>query len=172
MFRPKLVLIDVDGTLVDSVPDLAFCVDETMKACGLPVRGEAAVREWVGNGVQRLVERALVNDLNGYPEAALFEQAMPVFMDLYAENTSIRSHLYAGVLEGLDYLAGLPGVKIGCVTNKAEQFTHPLLQNLGIFGRFDIVISGDTLPEKSPIPCPAPRCQPIGRGPGRGADAG
>ena len=93
MFNPKMVLIDVDGTLVDSVPDLAFCVDEMMQQLAMPVRGEAAVRQWVGNGVQRLVERALTDDLDGFPDAALFERAMPIFMDLYAENTSKRSRL-------------------------------------------------------------------------------
>lgn len=154
MFKPKMVLIDVDGTLVDSVPDLAFCVDEMMKQLGMPVRGEAAVRQWVGNGVQRLVERALTNDLDGYPEAPLFERAMPVFMDLYAENTSKRSRLYDGVVEGLDFLQSCTGLKVGCVTNKAEQFTHPLLKDLGIFDRFEIVVSGDTLPEKKPHPLP------------------
>lgn len=154
VFTPAMVLIDVDGTLVDSVPDLAYCVDETMKQCDMPVRGEAAVREWVGNGVQRLVERALSNDLNGHPDPELFEQAMPVFMDLYAENTSKRSRLYDGVIEGLDHLASVKGLKVGCVTNKAAQFTHPLLKDLGIFDRFEIVISGDTLPEKKPHPLP------------------
>jgi len=149
-----MVLIDVDGTLVDSVPDLAFCVDATMQQCGLPARGEAAVREWVGNGVQRLVERALVNDLEGYPNEETLARAMPIFMTLYAENTSKRSQLYPGVIEGLDYLASIPQLKIGCVTNKAEQFTHPLLKNLGIFDRFDIVVSGDTLSEKKPHPLP------------------
>ncbi|MBU0656474.1 MAG: phosphoglycolate phosphatase [Gammaproteobacteria bacterium] len=154
MFKPKMVLIDVDGTLVDSVPDLAFCVDEMMKQLDMPVRGEAAVRQWVGNGVQRLVERALTNDLDGYPETLLFERAMPVFMELYAENTSKRSRLYDGVVEGLDFLQSCAGLKVGCVTNKAEQFTHPLLKDLGIFDRFEIVVSGDTLPEKKPHPLP------------------
>jgi len=93
-FTPKMVLIDVDGTLVDSVPDLAFCVDEMMKQLDMPVYGEAVVREWVGNGVIRLTERALCNDLNGYPEQALFDKAMPIFNELYAENTSKRSELY------------------------------------------------------------------------------
>ena len=154
MFKPKMVLIDVDGTLVDSVPDLTFCVDEMMKQVAMPVRGEAAVRQWVGNGVQRLVERALTNDLDGYPDTALFERATPIFMDLYAENTSKRSRLYDGVLEGLDFLQSCQGLKIGCVTNKAAQFTLPLLKDLGIFDRFEIVISGDTLPEKKPHPMP------------------
>jgi phosphoglycolate phosphatase len=154
MFNPKMVLIDVDGTLVDSVPDLAFCVDEMMQQLAMPVRGEAAVRQWVGNGVQRLVERALTDDLDGFPDAALFERAMPIFMDLYAENTSKRSRLYDGVVEGLDFLQSCEGLKIGCVTNKAAQFTLPLLKDLGIFDRFEIVISGDTLPEKKPHPLP------------------
>lgn len=154
MFNPKMVLIDVDGTLVDSVPDLAFCVDEMMQQLAMPVRGEAAVRQWVGNGVQRLVERALTDDLDGFPDVALFERAMPIFMDLYAENTSKRSRLYDGVVEGLDFLQSCEGLKIGCVTNKAAQFTLPLLKDLGIFDRFEIVISGDTLPEKKPHPLP------------------
>ncbi|QTR54181.1 phosphoglycolate phosphatase [Thiothrix unzii] len=154
MFKPKMVLIDVDGTLVDSVPDLTFCVDEMMKQLDMPVRGEAAVRQWVGNGVQRLTERALTNDLDGYPDADLFARAMPIFMELYAENTSKRSRLYDGVVEGLDFLQSCEGLKIGCVTNKAEQFTLPLLTDLGIVDRFEIIISGDTLPEKKPHPMP------------------
>ena len=154
MFKPKLVLIDLDGTLVDSVPDLTYCVDEMMQALNMPLRGEAAVRTWVGNGVQRLTERALVNDLDGHPEPELLNKALPIFLALYAENTSKRSRLYDGVLEGLDYLQSCPDLIIGCVTNKAEQFTIPLLTNLGIYDRFKIVISGDSLAEKKPHPLP------------------
>lgn len=154
MFKPKLVLIDLDGTLVDSVPDLTYCVDSMMQALNMPLRGEAAVRTWVGNGVQRLTERALVNDLDGYPEPELLDKALPIFLELYAENTSKRSRLYDGVLEGLDYLQSCPDLVIGCVTNKAAQFTIPLLTNLGIYDRFAIVISGDSLPEKKPHPLP------------------
>ncbi|MGV6817907.1 MAG: phosphoglycolate phosphatase [Thiotrichales bacterium] len=151
--RPEMVLIDVDGTLVDSVPDLAFCVNAMMLALNMPERSEADVRNWVGNGVPRLVERALTNDLNGTPEPELYEKAYPIFLDLYAENTSKRSMLYPGVIEGLDFLK-TAGYRIGCVTNKAEQFTHPLLKDLGIFDRFEIIISGDTLPKKKPDPLP------------------
>ncbi|MBD3610281.1 MAG: phosphoglycolate phosphatase [Gammaproteobacteria bacterium] len=151
--KPEMVLIDVDGTLVDSVPDLAWCVDEMMKKLDMPVRGEAAVRNWVGNGVERLVRRALLNQLDGEPEEALFEQAYPIFLDLYAENTSKRSVLYPGVREGLDYLKSA-GYKLGCVTNKAEQFTIPLLRDLGIHDEFEIIICGDTLAEKKPHPMP------------------
>ncbi|MEW6765217.1 MAG: phosphoglycolate phosphatase [Pseudomonadota bacterium] len=152
-FTPKMVLFDLDGTLIDSVPDLAFCVDEMMKALDMPVRGEAAVRNWVGNGVERLVERALTNDLNGKPDAVLFATALPIFKQLYADNTSGRSFLYPGVREGLDYVKSL-GLRMGCVTNKAEQFTVPLLKDLGVYDMFETVISGDTLPVKKPDPGP------------------
>jgi phosphoglycolate phosphatase len=148
-----MILIDVDGTLVDSVPDLAYCVDELMKQLGMPVHGEARVRNWVGNGVERLCRRALIGQLDGEPDDALFERAYPIFLALYAENTSKRSCLYPGVKEGLDYLQAA-GYRLGCVTNKAAQFTHPLLKDLGIFDRFDIVISGDTLAQKKPDPMP------------------
>jgi len=151
--KPKMVLIDVDGTLVDSVPDLAFCVDEMMKQLGMPVHGEAKVREWVGNGVERLTRRALVGQLEGEPDEALFEKAYPIFLDLYAENTSKRSLLYPGVKEGLDYLKSA-GYKLGCVTNKAAQFTIPLLKELGVHDEFGIIVSGDTLPKKKPDPMP------------------
>lgn len=151
--RPKMVLIDVDGTLVDSAPDLAWCVDEMMRQLDLPERGEPSVRHWVGNGVPRLVERALMNQLEGQPDKALFDRAYPIFLDLYAENTSRLSRLYPGVDEGLSYLQA-EGYRLGCVTNKAAQFTLPLLKDLGIHDLFEIVISGDTLAKKKPDPLP------------------
>ena len=153
IFQPKLVMIDVDGTLVDSVPDLAYCVDEMMLSLDMPVRGEETVRHWVGNGVPRLVERALTGELDGSPSKEAFDNAYPIFLDLYAQNSSGRSTLYEGVMEGLDYLKSKDYL-LGCVTNKAEQFTLPLLQSLGIIDYFGIVISGDTLEKKKPDPLP------------------
>ena len=153
IFQPKLVMIDVDGTLVDSVPDLAYCVDQMMLSLDMPVRGEERVRHWVGNGVPRLVERALTGELDGSPSKEAFDKAYPIFLDLYAQNSSVRSTLYEGVMEGLDYLKSKDYL-LGCVTNKAEQFTLPLLQSLGIIDYFGIVISGDTLEKKKPDPLP------------------
>ncbi len=153
IFQPKLVMIDVDGTLVDSVPDLAYCVDQMMISLGRPARGEERVRHWVGNGVPRLVERALTGELDGFPSQQAFDKAYPIFLDLYAQNSSVRSTLYEGVIEGLDYLKS-KGYLLGCVTNKAEQFTLPLLKSLGIIDYFGIVISGDTLEKKKPDPLP------------------
>ncbi len=151
--KPAMILIDVDGTLVDSVPDLAYCVNEMMRQLGFEPRSEIQVRNWVGNGVERLVKRALVGQLDGEPDTADFEKAYPVFLELYAENTSKRSALYPGVREGLDYLKAA-GFAVGCVTNKAEQFTLPLLKDLGIYDDFSIVVSGDTLQHKKPHPAP------------------
>jgi len=151
--KPEMVLIDVDGTMVDSVPDLAYCVDEMMARLGMPARGEAKVRDWVGNGVERLVRRALIDRLDGEPDDELFQRAYPIYLELYAQNTCQRSHLYPGVREGLDYLSGA-GYRLGCVTNKAAEFTEPLLKEMGIYDTFEIVISGDTLPKKKPDPLP------------------
>jgi phosphoglycolate phosphatase len=148
-----MILIDVDGTLVDSVPYLAYCVDELMKALGRPPHGEAKVRNWVGNGVERLVRRALIGQLDGEPPDEDYARAYPIFLDLYAENTSKRSRLYPGIREGVDWLQA-QGYLLGCVTNKAAQFTIPLLKDLGIHDRFGIVVSGDTLPVKKPDPAP------------------
>ncbi len=148
-----MILIDVDGTLVDSVPDLAFCVDKMMQQLGRKPWGEVRVRDWVGNGVERLVRRALIGKLDGEPADAEFEKAYPIFLDLYADNTSRRSLLYPGVREGLDDLKAA-GYALGCVTNKAARFTLPLLKDLGIFDYFSIVVSGDTLEHKKPHPAP------------------
>jgi phosphoglycolate phosphatase len=153
MRKPEMILIDVDGTLVDSVPDLAYCVDEMMTVLGREPHGEVRVRDWVGNGVERLVRRALVGALRGEPDEADFERAYPIFLELYAENTSRRSCLYPGVREGLDRLKAA-NYRLGCVTNKAARFTEPLLKDLGIYDDFSIVISGDTLTKKKPDPAP------------------
>jgi len=151
--KPEMILIDVDGTLVDSVPDLAWCVDAMMTELGHSPHGEARVRDWVGNGVERLVRRALVGALQGEPDETEFERAYPLFLELYAENTSKRSRLYPGVQEGID-LFKAADYRLGCVTNKAAQFTEPLLRDLGLFDDFSIVISGDTLSRKKPDPAP------------------
>ena len=151
--KPDFVLIDLDGTLIDSVPDLAYCVDEMMSQLGLPKHGQDAVRNWVGNGVQRLTERALVNSVDGMPEQTLMDKAYPVFLELYAQNNSQRSKVYDGVIEGLSWMKD-NGYRVGCVTNKAEAFTVPLLKDKALFDVFEVVVSGDTCTEKKPHPMP------------------
>ncbi|WP_127470066.1 phosphoglycolate phosphatase [Thiomicrorhabdus aquaedulcis] len=151
--KPGFVLFDLDGTLVDSVPDLAYCVDEMMAQLDMPVRGEDAVRNWVGNGVQRLVERALVNAVEGMPDADLMAKAYPIFLELYKHNTSQRSCVYDGVVEGIEWLIA-NDYRVACVTNKAEAFTIPLLKDKGLHDYFEVIVSGDTCAEKKPSPMP------------------
>lgn len=151
--KPSMILIDVDGTLVDSVPDLAFCVDEMMQRIEREPHGEAKVRNWVGNGVERLVKRALTDSLEDEPDSQEFAAAYPIFLELYSENTSKRSVLYPGVKEGLDYMQSA-GFILGCVTNKASQFTIPLLKDLGVHDLFGVIVAGDTLDVKKPDPRP------------------
>jgi len=144
---------DLDGTLVDSVPDIALGIDGMMSELGLGPSGVDKVRRWVGNGVERLVSRALTGDPEAEPDAGLFEKALPIFRRHYSENNGRYSRLYPGVHETLLRLAGRK-ISIACVTNKAESFTLPLLEALGIFDLFGMVISGDSLVEKKPDPMP------------------
>ena len=128
-----------------------------MVKLGLQKWGETQVRHWVGNGVPKLVERALTGELEGQPIKEVFDVAYPIFLDLYKDNNAQRSYLYDGVREGLDYLKS-QRYQLGCVTNKLEQFTHPLLKVLGIFNDFKIIISGDTLAKRKPDPMPLLYC--------------
>ena len=151
--NPDLIIIDLDGTLVDSVPDLAYCADKMLLQLGLPERGEEAVREWIGNGVDKLVKRALTNSLEEEPEKQLYARALSIFNDLYSDNSSQRSVLYPGVKTALAWFQK-NSYSLVCVTNKAERFTLPLLQAKGIAEYFSIIISGDTLAKKKPDPLP------------------
>jgi len=151
--KPSLALIDLDGTLVDSAPDLALCVDQMMTQLGRETRGEDAVRAWIGNGVPVLVRRALVGAVDGEADAEEYERALALFLDLYERNVCVASRPFAGVMEGLDLLKQA-GCRLGCVTNKAARFTEPLLDKLGMSPYFEVIVSGDTLDKKKPDPAP------------------
>ena len=151
--KPEMVLLDLDGTLVDTVPDLTYCLNTMLRKLSMPEAGEARVREWVGNGIERLVKRGLTNNLDKEPEPSLFEEALALFIDNYKQNTCNHSQLYEGVREGLDHLTN-NNYKLGCVTNKLRQFTDIILETLGLQNKFGIVISGDTLAKNKPDPLP------------------
>ena len=149
----KAVLIDLDGTLVDSVPDLANAIDQMMLQLAMPARGIDAVTQWIGNGADRLVKRALVNSMEGEPSEALLQKALPLFEVAYAANNGKHSYLYDGVEVGLNYLHQ-QGYRLGCVTNKPIAFTLPLLEAMGIADFFDVTIGGDQVERIKPDPQP------------------
>ena len=150
-FTVDAVLCDLDGTLVDSAPDLAVATDATLQDLGMPPRGEAAVRNWVGNGVERLLHRALTNDTHGEAEPGLLARARERFWGHYQRGLCVHSYLYPGVAEGLRELARL-GYRLGCVTNKPADFAGPLLAGLGVSDWFPVVLGGDSVPNKKPAP--------------------
>lgn len=149
----KAVVIDLDGTLLHTAPDLAAAAQRMAAELNLPPIDEATVKTYIGNGVSRLVKRVLTRDMQAEPDAALFEQALPVFEKHYLEGVSHQSHPFHGVPEGLVALKA-SGYRLGCITNKAEKFTLPLLQDTGLAGFFELILSGDLLPKKKPDPLP------------------
>ena len=151
--RPALVLFDLDGTLVDSVHDLAHAADEMMHALGHEAPGEARVRTWVGNGIERLVHRCLTGHMNDDAPGAEFETALALFTASYDRHNGEHARVYDGVAQGLAAARAI-GARLGCVTNKSRRFTEPLLARLGLATRFDIVVSGDSTPHKKPSPDP------------------
>ena len=153
MATPELVLIDLDGTLVDSLPDIAFCVDSMLTELAMPTAGQQRVRQWVGNGTDILVRRSIAGNLDGEVDEQLLARALPLFTALYAKHTSERSRVYDGVAAGLDYLRAT-GAALACVTNKASVFTHKLLSEMELDDYFSLVISGDTLARNKPDPLP------------------
>ncbi len=148
---PRLVMFDLDGTLVDSVPDLATAVDRMLVELGREPAGVERVRQWVGNGARVLVRRALAGGLDhsavGEAES---DEALARFLDIYADCHELIT-LYPGVHELLEALS-TAAVELAVVTNKPERFVAPLLEQVGLGGYFRWIIGGDTLPQQKPDP--------------------
>lgn len=153
---PRLVMFDLDGTLVDSAPDLAGAIDHMLIAAGHPPAGAARVRQWVGNGAQMLVRRALARATGTAPDtlsSAQLEPHMQTFLRFYGDHCGDRTALFPGVLEGLQVLREL-GVAQTLVTNKPAQFVPAILAATGISDFFSHWLGGDSLPHKKPHPAP------------------
>ncbi|MCP4877806.1 MAG: phosphoglycolate phosphatase [Gammaproteobacteria bacterium] len=149
----ELILFDLDGTLVDSVGDLAWCGNEMLRALEMPARDPASARNWVGNGIVRFVKRVLTNDMDAEPEEGLFRAGFTIFSDLYAVHASDRSEVYPGAVETLQYLSRLQ-IRLACVTNKPEPYTSQLIAAMGLDSFFELVVAGDTTARKKPDPMP------------------
>jgi phosphoglycolate phosphatase len=151
--RVSAVMIDLDGTLLDTIPDLAVAANMMLKELGMPVLPESTIRNFVGKGINNLIERTLTNSMDGKPDAALFERALPAYDRSYRAVNGKHTTIYPGVKEGLDLLRA-QGYPLVCVTNKSERFTLPLLDYVSMTDYFVSVVAGDTLPQKKPDPAP------------------
>lgn len=151
--RIQAAVIDLDGTLLNTAPDLAYAAAQMMTELGRPVPSRAAIETWIGNGVSRLVKRALTGEMDGEPDAALFRHAYAIYERHYSENVSRESRPFPGVVDGLTRMREM-GLHLACITNKAECFTLPLLRDTGLLDFFELVLSGDSLPERKPSPLP------------------
>lgn len=149
----KAVAFDLDGTLVETLPDLHESANRMLAQIGQPAVSESTVRAYVGDGVDRLVRRLLTGEPDGEPDPALFETAAENFRSHYASVLTRASHPFAGVVSTLEILRGR-GFKLACVTNKPARFTEPLLEGLALTAYLDLVLSGDSLPRKKPDALP------------------
>ena len=152
--NPSALLFDLDGTLLDSVPDLAQAVDRMLRDLGFAEAGEERVRHWVGNGSRKLVQRALAH-LRGVDEAEVAEADIDApqqrFFHHYLQCCTERSRLYDGVMVALERWAQR-GVPMACVTNKPARFTELLLDHFDLRRLLPVAICGDTLPTRKPDP--------------------
>lgn len=149
----KAVMIDLDGTLLDTAGDLAAAANMMLRELGRAELPVETIKSYIGKGIQKLVKRSLTASLDGEPDAGLFDKAMPLYERNYAETLCMSTRPYPGVLEGLTVLRER-AFQLACVTNKAEAFTVPLLHATGLRDFFDIVLAGDSLPRKKPDPMP------------------
>lgn len=156
MSLPKkpLLIFDLDGTLIDSVPDLADSVNAMLTELNKPRFSEDTIRNWVGNGASMLVKRALTAS---EPTITLsnerLETALSIFFAHYSAHVCVRTVPYAGVDEGLKKLKQM-GYTLAIATNKPAQFVEPILAALHWQALFSLWLGGDSLPEKKPDPAP------------------
>ena len=142
----KLLIFDLDGTLIDSVPDLTEAINKTFNELGIDNVTEDEVRNYLGNGARTLIERALKNK----NDQNLLQEALKIFKNHYKNNVCVKTSLYPGVKETLEKLPN----KKAIVTNKPYEFVGEILKTLGIDGHFEMYIGGESLPEKKPSPLP------------------
>jgi phosphoglycolate phosphatase len=150
--RVDAACIDLDGTLLDTIPDLAAAANAMLGDLDLAPLPQEDIRRFVGKGAEVLIQRTLAAaGAPSLPEDPRYEAARARFYANYRLLNGSAADIYDGVRDGLDGLARL-GLKLACVTNKPVEFIAPLLQRFDIEGFFDFAIGGDSLPFKKPHP--------------------
>ena len=145
------VTFDLDGTLLDTIADLAEGCRLMLEEIGAPPRSPVEVHSFVGKGMAVLVERCLTHDRP--PSVEQLQAAIGSFQRHYAAVNGKFCRIYENVLPGLDAWRA-SGLRMGVVTNKPAMFTEALLERMGLTGYFDVIVSGDTTPHKKPHPEP------------------
>lgn len=151
----ELLLFDFDGTLIDSVPDLAIALNHMLTSLNRPIFDENIIRFWVGNGAHTLVQRALLgkSEIDEPIDESLFESALDTFLSYYAKNACVETSAYPEVIDTLLTLKE-KGYVLAIITNKPYMFIEPILESLGIKNLFSLSLGGDSLEEKKPHPLP------------------
>jgi phosphoglycolate phosphatase len=149
----RLIAFDLDGTLIDSVPDLAVAVQRTHSDLALPIPAQEQVCDWVGNGAQVLMERALTWALQQAPDQALKKATYEAFLRHYGTAPNALTQLYPGVQTTLNALHQ-SGYLLALITNKPARFIAPILNHFELQSHFAYCIGGDSLAEKKPSPLP------------------
>lgn len=150
---PVLAIFDLDGTLVDSVPDIAHALDEALRAAGLAVVGEARVRCWVGRGSRTLVCDALEHVLGVEPSQAQADALLAAYLARYRERCTTLTRALPGAGELLDALVGC-GVRLACVTNKPAQIATRVTDHVFPATHFEVLVGGDSGAGVKPAPGP------------------
>jgi phosphoglycolate phosphatase len=145
MSQIKAIVFDLDGTLIDSVLDLANSVNHTLGKLHLPLHTTEEIKSFVGDGVQKLIKRSL-----GPAHMEKFEDAFGIFMAHYGLYCTDNTVLYPEVAETIPYLA--EKYSLGVLTNKSVAFSHKILTTLKVDTYFKEVLGGDSLPTKKPDP--------------------
>lgn len=153
--QKKLLIFDLDGTLIDSAPDLAYAVNLTLQELQRASFDETTIRDWVGNGATVLIQRALSgsSQIDSQLSEALVERALERFFVHYRKHTCDKTRPYAGVSQGVQQLKH-SGYTLAIVTNKPYEFVPTIVQQLGWQDVFALVLGGDSLPVKKPDPAP------------------
>lgn len=161
---PRAVLFDLDGTLVDTGPDIAAAVNRMLADMRRPARPAARIMQWVGEGSGRLVRRALAggtDEEDKVPEDEL-ARGFGLFYRHYAAGICNRSEPYPDARPTLKLLRE-SRIRVGCVTNKPERLARMLFDALDLTDLFDVIVGGDTLrfrkPRPEPIQCACRRLQ-------------